>query len=160
MFSLKQKMRDQKGFTIVELLIVIVVIGILAALVVTTYSGIQAKARDSKRQADVKAIQTQLEAFYASNNYYPATADINSTTWRSTNMKSLSVDSIKDPSGTVAEFVAGVPDATTKQYRYAPLNASGAACTATGPTNTDCVSYTLSSWLESPKTVYTKNNLD
>ena len=64
MFSLANK-RDQKGFTIVELLIVIVVIGILAALVVTTYAGIQSKARDSKRQTDIQSLQTQIEAFYA-----------------------------------------------------------------------------------------------
>jgi prepilin-type N-terminal cleavage/methylation domain-containing protein len=50
MISLKNK--ASKGFTIVELLIVIVVIGILAALVVTTYNGIQQKARDTERKTD------------------------------------------------------------------------------------------------------------
>ena len=51
-----------RGFTIVELLIVIVVIGILAALVVVTYSGIQQKARDTERKTDVNALHGQLEA--------------------------------------------------------------------------------------------------
>ena len=62
MISLKKR---NQGFTIVELLIVIVVIGILALLVITTYSGIQAKARNSKRSSDVATIQTQLEAFFS-----------------------------------------------------------------------------------------------
>ena len=55
MISLKSK---QKGFTIVELLIVIVVIGILVALVVTTFSGIQRRARDTERQTDIKAVHS------------------------------------------------------------------------------------------------------
>lgn len=156
MFSLKQK-RDQRGFTIVELLIVIVVIGILAALVVTTYAGIQSKARDSKRQSDIQALQTQIEAFYASNNYYPAMADINSDTWRSTNMKSLDPGAMTDPSGSNATFVASAPTATSKQYQYAPLSSTNAACAAGG---TDCVSYTLAAYLENTKAVYKKNNLD
>ncbi|MEO8863266.1 MAG: prepilin-type N-terminal cleavage/methylation domain-containing protein, partial [Candidatus Saccharimonadales bacterium] len=43
----------QQGFTIVELLIVIVVIGILAALVITTFTGIQQKGRDTERTTDL-----------------------------------------------------------------------------------------------------------
>jgi len=52
--------KQNEGFTIVELLIVIVVISILALLVITTYSGIQPKARNSKRQTDVQSLQTQM----------------------------------------------------------------------------------------------------
>ena len=44
--------QTQKGFTIVELLIVIVVIGILAAIVIVAYNGIQDRAQSSKRDAD------------------------------------------------------------------------------------------------------------
>ena len=69
MISLHKK---DGGFTVIELLIVIVVIGILAAIVISTYSGIQVKERNSKRQTDIVAIQTQLEAFYSQNGYYPS----------------------------------------------------------------------------------------
>lgn len=159
MFSLK-KMRESKGFTIVELLIVIVVIGILATLVVTTYAGIQAKARDSKRQSDVKAIQTQLEAFYATNNYYPSTTDINDTAasgFRATKMRSLGADSVKDPSGTLATFRTTAPTSKNdKQYGYVPTVAN-AACTAAAA---QCDAYALTAWLENTDAAYTKNNLD
>ncbi len=43
----------QKGFTLVELIIVIVVIGILAAIILVAYSGISAQAREAKREADL-----------------------------------------------------------------------------------------------------------
>ena len=60
MYSLKKR---QSGFTIVELLIVIVVIGILATLVIVTFTGIQQKARNSKRQTDINALGSHIEAY-------------------------------------------------------------------------------------------------
>ena len=91
MTSLNKK---QRGFTIVELLIVIVVIGILAALVITTYSGIQQKGRDTERQTDIKAIHGQLEAYYAQNGHYPTLANVNDSTFRGANMKGLDADAL------------------------------------------------------------------
>lgn len=62
----------QTGFTIVELLIVIVVIGILAALVLNAFSGVQGKARDATRLSDISRIRKALEAYYAVNSAYPS----------------------------------------------------------------------------------------
>jgi type II secretory pathway pseudopilin PulG len=58
----------------VELLIVIVVIGILAAIVIVAYSGVQARARDAGRQADIKNVQKLVELYYVENGSYPVTA--------------------------------------------------------------------------------------
>lgn len=57
--------RKQTGFTIVELLIVIVVIAILATISIVAYSGIQARARDSKRTNDIAQIKKALLAYDA-----------------------------------------------------------------------------------------------
>lgn len=62
----------KSGFTIVELLIVIVVIGILAAITIVAYNGVQQRARDSERQSDVSAITKALELYYIDNGRYPA----------------------------------------------------------------------------------------
>lgn len=59
------------GFTIVELLIVIVVIAILAAIVIVAYNGIQARARDSLRIQDLKNIAKALEAYKITTGSYP-----------------------------------------------------------------------------------------
>src|SRR5271170_5409527 len=122
MISLK---KSNKGFTIVELLIVIVVIGILALLVITTYSGIQAKARNAKRQSDIKSLQTQVEAFFSQNGYYPSRTDMNSSSWLATNMKSLDQNALIDPSNpTQSKTLVAAPVA--KSYSYAPTQSDGA----------------------------------
>lgn len=64
----------RRGFTIVELLIVIVVIGILAAIVIVAYNGIQQRARLAVLQSDLSGAAEQLGADNALNGSYPATA--------------------------------------------------------------------------------------
>lgn len=68
----KQK---KNGFTIVELLIVIVIIGILAALVIVAYTGIQVRARDTARITKIKDVAKAIELYYADNNRYPPILD-------------------------------------------------------------------------------------
>lgn len=60
------------GFTIVELLIVIVVIAILVAISIVAYIGIQESARDSQRQQDMNTITKALEMYYIDNGRYPS----------------------------------------------------------------------------------------
>ena len=62
----------QSGFTIVELLIVIVIIGILAAITIVAFNGIQQRARDSQRSSDVGVITKALELYYIDNGAFPA----------------------------------------------------------------------------------------
>lgn len=61
------------GFTIVELLIVIVVIGILAAITIVAFNGMQGRARDNDRYTGVKAIIKALELYKVDNGRYPST---------------------------------------------------------------------------------------
>ena len=62
----------QRGFTIVELLIVIVVIAILAAISIVAYNGIQQRARDSQRDSDIQTITKALELYHIDNGKFPA----------------------------------------------------------------------------------------
>jgi len=62
----------QTGFTIVELLIVIVVIGILATITIVAYNGIQQRGRDAQRRSDISTIAKALELYYTDKGYYPS----------------------------------------------------------------------------------------
>jgi prepilin-type N-terminal cleavage/methylation domain-containing protein len=64
--------RKQTGFTIVELLIVIVVIAILAAISVVAYTGIQNRANDTAVQSDITNFAKKVMAYYAEHGEYPA----------------------------------------------------------------------------------------
>ena len=64
----------QKGFTIIELLIVIAIIAILAGLVLNNFQGAQAKARDTQRMNRINALHTKLEEFYNEASGYPSSA--------------------------------------------------------------------------------------
>lgn len=69
--NIKTKLRDERGFTIVELLIVIVVIGILAAITIVSFNGVTSKANTSNAAANAEAVQKVAESFNADNNHYP-----------------------------------------------------------------------------------------
>ena len=63
----------QKGFTIVELLIVIVVIAILAAISMAAYTSISARAKDSTAQASAKAVKDVIQTFQGNHGIDPTT---------------------------------------------------------------------------------------
>jgi len=64
----------QRGFTIVELLIVVVIIAILAAITIVAYNGIQARARTSAAQSAANVLIKKAEAGNAARSSYPQTA--------------------------------------------------------------------------------------
>jgi prepilin-type N-terminal cleavage/methylation domain-containing protein len=65
--------RKESGFTIVELLVVIVVIGILAAITIVSYAGITGRAKTTQASSLADSVQSVAEAMNADNGYYPKT---------------------------------------------------------------------------------------
>lgn len=62
---------NNKGFTLIELLVVIAIIGLLSTISVIALNNARAKARDARRVADIKNIQTAMEMYYNVHGYYP-----------------------------------------------------------------------------------------
>lgn len=117
----------------IELLVVIAIIGLLATLAVVALNNARARARDAKRVADIKQIQTALELYFNDNNTYPVNspeADISgSTTLMPTYM--ATVPSTPDPAD-------GSCTTTNNQYIYESTAANGTACTSS-----PCADYEL-----------------
>lgn len=107
----------RSGFTIVELLIVIVVIAILAAITIVAYNGVQTRARDATRSDGLRAIQDALELYKADNGTYPvATANPGSSGWEvSTDVSGTFIEALKPYMGNVPIDPTNV---TAAQYWY------------------------------------------
>lgn len=71
----------QTGFTIVELLIVVVVIAILAAITIVAYSGISQRARDAERLEEITAVMKALEVYKSKNGVYPTAVGNSAGGW-------------------------------------------------------------------------------
>lgn len=154
------KAGNKRGFSVVELLIIVVVIGILSVLVAITYSGIQAKSRDTERKTDINQLSSRLEAYFAQNNKYPTLSQMNDNdtdnakSFVSQNMKDLSREAFRDPSNKTANPYKLVDTPTNNAYAYAvtPANCDNGS-------KGDCTAYTLTATLEGGGT-YVKNSLN
>lgn len=63
----------QEGFTLIELMVVILIIGLLATIVVQNLRGATDKAKRIKAEADISALKTALDRYYLDNGSYPTT---------------------------------------------------------------------------------------
>ncbi|MBI1390272.1 MAG: prepilin-type N-terminal cleavage/methylation domain-containing protein [bacterium] len=78
-------MMDRKAFTLIELLIVVAIIGILAAIAVPNFLNAQIKAKVARVRADVKTLSTALQMYQMDNNSYPVDwggPDVEDRSWR------------------------------------------------------------------------------
>ena len=64
--------KNNKGFTIIELIVVIAIVAVLATIIITSVNQFQAKARDAKRKADISQIVKGLGMYYILHGSYPA----------------------------------------------------------------------------------------
>jgi prepilin-type N-terminal cleavage/methylation domain-containing protein len=122
---MEKKNKKGQGFTLVELLVVIAIIGLLSTLSVVALNNARQRARDAKRTADVKQVQTALELFYNSASKYPSTIDFSGA------------GVIRDATSSVT-YMAKVPsnpapradgDCPDLQYRYTRDDAPGTTYT-------------------------------
>lgn len=75
---------NKKAFTLIELLVVIAIIGILAAIVLVSLNTARAKARDTRRLADIRQFQLAMEMYYGDYRTYPVSGWLhsNEASWK------------------------------------------------------------------------------
>ncbi len=125
MLSVKKHVQ-QLGFTLIELMVVVAIIGLLLAAGLASYTSVQKTARDGRRIQDVKTIQDALEQYRGVNNAYPilttagALPSLGTGTWFA--------------SGAAPTTPTGGP-AGTAGYTYLSDAAGTAYCMCTGVEN-------------------------
>lgn len=128
----RYKNKHTSGFTIVELLIVIVIIGILAAITVVAYNGIQNRAFNSRVQSDIKNVQKLVENYNAINGSYPSTGSLSA----------VRTDSNCTGGSMQADWVPGVAEALPQSKANSGVS-GGRGCYMY---SSDGTSYIVSAW--------------
>ena len=155
-------MTNTRGFTLVELLVAVGIIGVLASVSIVSINSVRAKARDAKRVADVKTLQNALETYASDNSgQYPAAED----TPQTLGSAGFTVLCNTGP-GFADTCAAGVtvymgrvnPDPGTNSITYQGIDDSdGSQCTDAG---NDCTSYKITFILEGATGSFTKSGTD
>lgn len=148
---------SSSGFTIVEILVIILIIGILSTVLVLTYSGVQVRQHNTARITAIKLIQSNLETFYAQTGFYPTLSEMNTSSWTKANLKTLEASDLRDPTSKpkLLNFSASP---TTNQYSYQPtaINTTSSCDNRT----VACAKYTLTATLGGNSGTFVEKSLN
>ena len=135
-------MNAQKGFTLIELMIVVAIIGILAAVAIPAYQDYTKRAKMSEVVGFAASAKTAVSEAFQSTGALPVGNQAAGLDTTATNISSKYVESVTVTNGVIAVAVKGSGDTTldAASLTFTPLTKDGAALTANyvGPLTWKC----------------------
>lgn len=126
-----------KGFSLIELLIVVAILGALAIVGVGGYMSSLQRSRDARRKADLSSIQKGLESYYNDNGYYPV--NTTSTYLCASDVNCYLKTTPTDPKGYTYYYLRGDVSGTNQSFQlYSTLERTDDTGTGTGSYGTNC----------------------
>ena len=130
MIKINNLLQTETGFTLIELMIVIGIMGILAGIVVPQLTGMQGKARDTAIASVAASLKTALEVYYAENGFYPVYGDdINSgTEWDDFNnlLSTIELKNLTEYNISSVSYTDNSADTDKFLFTFVSANDSGA----------------------------------
>lgn len=105
-----------KGFTLIELMIVVAIIGILAAIAIPNFLNYQCKAKQSEARSNLAALAVAQEAYFAENSTYASTTGLLGFVVKGTAIYTLSIDSADASSFTATATKANMNKGKTDTW--------------------------------------------
>lgn len=145
------------GFTLIEVLVVVAILGILSTVAIGSFQSSQMRSRDAKRKSDLKQIANALEVFYSDKGRYPASNNgqivacpysVGACSWGSGEFKDSATNVIyfktlpADPSGFSYYYVASSTGSSFQLYAHLEnikdLNCINSDCSVSARSGVNC----------------------
>lgn len=118
------RMKDDKGFTLIELMVVVLIIAILIAIAIPTFLGLRKRAQDRAAQSNLRNALTAAKAFYTDEDTFtPSTGDFNALEGETIEPSLEWAD--KDVPDVEAEVAVVTSDLDSDTAKFGILSASG-----------------------------------